>query len=168
MYTHSAIARTFSLRGVQKAHSRIGSSVCKKVFCSACVFSPSRPVHSHVSPTVLGVPWRSLLLVHCFLELCPHQNRGACAVPHERRAARSLCIWQIPRTPQVLSPNSPTRRFLWTVTRRPSIAFLTSRKPHAKTLLFRVPTVCAPTSVSHASCGNVALPKESQPRETVR
>ena len=89
----------------------------------------------------------------------------------ERRGVFS--IWQIPRTPQVMSPNSPTRRFLWTVTRRPSmiqttIAFLTSRKPHAKTPLFRVPTVCAPTSVSHASCGNVALPKESQPRETVR
>ena len=36
------------------------------------------------------------------------------------------------------------------------------------TSLFSVPTVFEPTSVSNVSCGNVALPKESQPRETVR
>ena len=61
-----------------------GSSVCKKVFCSACVFSPSRPLYSHVSPTVLAVPWRSLLLVRCFSSFARPKNRGACAVPHER------------------------------------------------------------------------------------
>ena len=36
------------------------------------------------------------------------------------------------------------------------------------TRLISVPTACGPTSVSHVSCGNVALPKESQPRDTVR
>ena len=34
--------------------------------------------------------------------------------------------------------------------------------------LFSVPTVCEPTFVSHVSCGNVAPPIESQPRESVR
>ena len=43
-----------------------------------------------------------------------------------------------------------------------------SKTTRGGTRLFSVPTVCEPTSVSHVSCGNVALPKESQPRETVR
>ena len=43
-----------------------------------------------------------------------------------------------------------------------------SKSTRQGTRLFCVPTVCENTSVSHVSCGNVTLPKESQPRETVR
>ena len=43
-----------------------------------------------------------------------------------------------------------------------------SRTTRQGTRLFCDPTMCENTYVSHVSCGNVALPKESQPRETVR
>ena len=67
----------------------------------------------------------------------PHRLRRA--LPEPRSAGRSLATWPIPRTPQVMSPRSSTRPLLWTVTRRPltirtTIASVTSRKPHARTL----------------------------------
>ena len=116
----------------------------------ACRTSPSRFVCSHVSSSVLAVPARSLRhhvsVSTVFVELYPTQKRGSSALPHDRRG-----VWLLGRSHALhglWAQTSPTTPLLWTVTRRPStirttIASLTSRKLHARTLDCSVFPQCA-------------------------
>ena len=134
LYTHSAVARTYCLRTSAHLHAcehTHGSRLSvKKVCCMRMSHISISPSLSYVSP-ILAVPLRSLR---------DHLPDPKARVKRtSARAPRSLATWPIPRTPQVMSPNSSTRLLLWTVTRRPStirttITSLTSRTPHARTL----------------------------------
>ena len=111
--SHAHFRCTFSLRDVQTSRTHMAQGVC-----SVNVISLHLALYFHVSSAVLVVPAWSLRqhipARTVFVELYPAQKRGS-------------------------SPQSSTRPLLQTVTRRPStirttIASLTSRKPHARTL----------------------------------
>ena len=86
VYTHSLVARTVSLRGVQISRTRIAQGVLQ----CACRISPCRFLCFHVSSAILVVPARSLRhhvsVSTLFVELYPTQKkRGSSALPHERQ-----------------------------------------------------------------------------------
>ena len=82
------VARTFSMHFSLARRTDTNTHGSRFLQC-ACQKSPSRPLHSHVSSTILAVPARSLrhLVPVCtFLaELFPIRKRGSSALPHERR-----------------------------------------------------------------------------------
>ena len=100
----------------------------------ACGISPSRFLHSHVSPAILVVPARShrhhVPVRTVFVELYSTHKRGSSALLHERRG-----VWlprRSPRTPQVMSPQQPDKTTsvdgdTTPTTIRTTIASLTSR-----------------------------------------
>ena len=141
VYTHSLVARTFSLRDVQTSRTRV-AQVSEKGVCSVHV------AYLHLAFSVLMIHPPSLLFPHGYFDTTFQSAPSSSSSPRPKsarvkrtsaRASRSSATWLIPRTPQVMSPNSPTRPLLWTVTRRPSttrttITLVTSRNPHARTL----------------------------------
>ena len=113
-YTHSAVARTFSLRNVQISRTRMaqGLSVMKRfvAFCMSCL---------SVSPSPFSCfnrrPCCSLTATFSAPHLCralPAPKARGMRTP----TRGALSIGQIQRTPQVMSPSCSTKTFLWTMT----------------------------------------------------
>ena len=96
VYTHSAVARTFSLRGVQISRTRMaqvqGLSVMKKKVCCTVHVVSLRLALSILmfQPPSLLFPDGQFSCSTSLLELFLPPNRGACALPHERRG---VCLY---------------------------------------------------------------------------
>ena len=117
VYTHSLVAHTFFR--AQRAHCVLHTShAChihawlkfmKKVLVPWVSLFSISPSLSHVSPSILAVPARSLkdhLPVRTVLAVltCPESAGHA----HLRTRTRSLAIWPSPPSTQVMSPTSST------------------------------------------------------------
>ena len=120
-------------------------------------------LHPCCSPTVTSTTpsrlWRPRLPCRALPDPKARVKRTSAWVP------RSLATWPIPtHSTGYMSPSSPTRPLLWTVTRCPStirttIASLTSREPHARTLDCSVFPQCV-KPLSRTAHGNFVLRRE--------
>ena len=133
---HSMSAHICTLL-MRVTHTRMAQG-CPKGSLHMCRFSPSRFVPSHVSPIFCCLRTNVLAVLSC-----PESAGHA----HLRTRTRSLAIWPVPPSTQVMSPTSSTRSLLWTMTRcsltiQTSMKSLTSRKTHTRTLDYSAFSQC--------------------------
>ena len=119
VHIHSPVARTFFCCTVclrtsahlhARAHARMAQVSVKRCL-HMCHISPSRLLLSHVSPSILAVPARSLrdhLPVRTVL--VGHTCRESAGHAHLRSRTSSLAIWPFPPSTQVTSSTSSTRQ----------------------------------------------------------